>query len=411
MKTYRGKGLGDMYLALVREITRNGKEIPTRHGPCLELPEPVCLQYEEPGHCWMVIPGRGFNPFFALAEVMWILSGNGNVEWISYFNSNMRKFADEGQEDFHGAYGLRIRKWPVSIANYIHLDQLEYVIKKLREDPYSRQAVVSLWDPERDNIQKSKDYPCNNLIYYQLRDGILHQTVVQRSCDLIWGAPHNAVQFSHIHAYVAGCLGAKIGKLTYFVQNLHYYLELYKPTLAKLIELAFDENEQTYQATVKALAVPHFVPISGKGFKLANSGVNQLMRLASDKLVRFCHGETWGFSADTYYWQKTIPEMLWIYRLVKESQFEMRLGICVYIRLLPEPLRELVLMYYEDKTYGISKEVYSTCVRMLDEEKEKDRASKEGKEGSENAATQASDALPASKPPIPSKGDEDSQPG
>jgi thymidylate synthase len=386
MKTYKGKGLGDMYLALVREITRNGKEIPTRHGPCLELAEPVCLEYEGPGHCWMVIPGRVFNPFFALAEVVWILSGNGNVEWISYFNSNMRKFADEGKEDFHGAYGLRIRKWPNNYCSWMHLDQIEWAVKKLQKDPYSRQAVISLWDPDRDNYIPSNDYPCNNLIYYRLRDGVLYQTVVQRSCDLIWGAPHNAVQFSHIHAYVAGALGARIGKLTYVIQNLHYYLELYKPTLANLIAKAFDENEQMYRATVKALAVPSFSPVNERSFEIANESVNQLLSSEGDDLVGFYRRQR-GPKAKAYYWQALIPEMLWIYRMVKETPIGMGLGICSYIMALPDPLCELVLMYYEDKTYGIAKEVHSTCVRMLDEEKEKDRASKEGQEGTQNAAS------------------------
>lgn len=389
MKIYRGKGLGDMYFALVREITRHGREIPTRHGPCLELDEPVCLQYEEPGHCWMVIPGRGFNPFFALAEVIWILSGNGNVEWISYFNSNMRKFADEGKEDFHGAYGLRMRKWPSMIGDYVTVDQLDCAIGKLEKDLYSRQAVVSLWDPELDNVIKSNDYPCNNLIYYRLRDGILHQTVVQRSCDLVWGAPHNAVQFSHIHAYAAGSLGAKIGKLTYVIQNFHYYLELYKPTLANLIERAFDEPEMYYGPTVKAQKHPNFCSVDAAGFS------DSLRRVESAARGRLSLAP----EESHLYWLYTIPEMLWIYRLVKEAPIGgMGLGVCSYIMALAEPLRELVLMYYEDKTYGISKEVYSQCVRMLDEEKVEKRTNKEAKEGSEGSATEGGNPLPSTWP-------------
>src|SRR5271167_1899813 len=117
MKVYTGAGLGDFYFALIREITEHGKKIVTRGQTCLELPESVCLEYTRPGYCWMRIPGRKFNPFFALAEVMWILSGNGNVEWISYFNKQMLAYSD-GKEDFHGAYGLRIRKWPTHYSSF-----------------------------------------------------------------------------------------------------------------------------------------------------------------------------------------------------------------------------------------------------------------------------------------------------
>lgn len=370
MKIYSGNGLGDMYLALVREIARNGREIPTRHGPCLELEEPVCLVYEKPGHCWMTIPGRGFNPFFALAEVVWILSGNGNVEWISYFNSNMKKFADEDQEDFHGAYGIRMRRWPSSTGEYLTLDQLGFAINKLKADSFSRQAVVALWNPEKDNLLKSNDYPCNNLLYFRLRDGVLDQTVIQRSCDLIWGAPHNAVQFSHVHAYVAGSIGAKIGKMNYFIQNLHYYLDLYKLTLAGLIERAFDENEQMYQATVKALGVQEFSAISQERFTQSQDFTLRMLHTDMKYLYKF-------EPLIGGYWDNIIPTMLWIYRSVKEGT-EDSVHLARKILSMPEPLRELALMYYEKCTYGISKEVHSTCVRLLDEKKEKSRTSAEG---------------------------------
>lgn len=379
MKIYRGNGLGDMYFALVREIARNGKEIPTRHGPCLELEEPVCLQYETPGHCWMTIPGRGFNPFFALAEVVWILSGNGNVDWISYFNSNMRMFADGANEEFHGAYGIRMRKWPSSGSNYLHLDQIGLAINKLKLDPFSRQAVVSLWDPEKDNLVVSKDYPCNNLLYYRLRDGVLDQTVIQRSCDLVWGAPHNAVQFSHVHAYVAGSIGAKIGKLNYFIQNLHYYMELYKPTLANLITQAFMEPDLPLMR-VKALAVPGFRPVTQKEFEGVDEDYIEKFLSTPANLIGSFHR-----TGDDY-WNCIIPEMISIYKMVKEHKREVGRtdwdaeDLAKKILALPEPLRELALMYYEDKTYGISKEVHSACVRVLDETEKKSRSSSQSQE-------------------------------
>lgn len=394
MKVYTGNGLGDMYFALVREIARNGKQIPTRHGPCLELDEPVCLRYEMPGHCWMTIPGRGFNPFFALAEVMWILAGNGNVEWISYFNSNMRKFADEGKEEFHGAYGLRMRAWPSNEASYITLDQIGLAIKKLKQDSFSRQAVVSLWDPSRDNLVVSKDYPCNNLLYFRLRDGVLDQTVIQRSCDLVWGAPHNAIQFSHVHAYVAGCLGAKMGRFHYFIQNLHYYLDLYKPTLAKLICQAFDEPEM-YRPTIRALAVPGFGPVTGEEFETHEDYTLHMLHVDMKYLST---AEPRGEG----YWGKILPTMLWIYKMVKEQNPRSFLNgnelvatashIARKILSLPQPLWELALMYYEDKTYGISKEVYSTCVRMLNEKEEESGTSPQAQE--EESVNRGGDSIP-----------------
>lgn len=248
MKVYRGRGLGDFYYQLIRDLMKEGRRVTVRGMDCMEMPDRVCLEYVDPGYCWMRIPGRKWNPFLPLAEIPWILSGNGNVEWISYYSSKMRDFADEGNSDFHGAYGLRIRKYRVpsehrelsSVVEY--LDQISAVVEKLRRDPFSRQAIINLWDPFLDNAIKTKDIPCNNWIAYELRDGVLNQSVVIRSNDLVWGTPVNAVQFTHIHAHVAGMLGVKMGTLTYFIQNLHVYLDLYKPTLANLVERAYDDE-------------------------------------------------------------------------------------------------------------------------------------------------------------------------
>jgi thymidylate synthase len=240
MRVYRGRGIGDVYYEIIRDLMKHGRRVTVRGHDCMEFPDRVVLEYAEPGYCWMCIPGRKWNPFLALAEIPWILSGNGNVEWISYFSSKMRDFAD-GDENFHGAYGLRLRKWPVP-QDKVTTDQIDWVVRKLKADPFSRQAVMMLWNPDMDNFVTSKDYPCNNWVAYELRDGVLNQSVVIRSNDLVWGTPINAVQFTHIHAYVAGLLGAKMGTLTYFIQNLHVYIDQYKSTLANLVEQAYDEE-------------------------------------------------------------------------------------------------------------------------------------------------------------------------
>lgn len=396
MKTYSGHGLGDFYFALVREIARNGKQILTRHGTCLELEEPVCLNYESPGYCWMVIPGRNFNPFFALAEVVWILSGNGNVEWIAYYNKNMRKFADGDREDFNGAYGLRMRRWPsTQLASYVTIDQLSIAIDKLKREPLSRQAVISLWDPERDNLLKSNDFPCNNVVYLRLRNGVVDQTVVQRSCDLIWGAPYNAVQFSHIHAYLAGCLGAKIGKLTYIIQNLHYYEELYKDTLHNLLERAFDESEVGGKPLVRAECAQGFSAVTDEEFQHVHLKVEKIRAFKTDK-PRELPNPKWPPSANDY-WMGIIPKMLTIFRWVKEPGWQYGpYWVADEILGLPSPFMELALNYYEQCTYGMSKEVYSTCVRLLDDAKEKGRTNTETKEGpGTEGPREADNAIPS----------------
>lgn len=333
MKIYSGAGLGDFYYQLVRDVTEYDRKIKTDDGDCIELPFPVVFEYEKPGYCWMRIPNRKFNPFFALAEVIWILSGNGNVRWISHFNKNIARFADEGSEDFHGAYGKRIRHWPGSLYSGMSIDQLSMAVDKLKKDQYSRRAVISLWDVEADNLMKSNDYPCNNMVYYTFRDGILDQTVVIRSNDLIWGTPYNAVQFTHLHALVAGMLGAKMGKFVYFVQNLHYYMDLYKTTLSHVLECAFEKE------TLGAECAPSFDTVTMEGFEIAEQAVNGILKPTNGV---DCLG------VGTGYWGHTIPKMILIHELHRKQNKTALIEDLV--SSLGQPFADLVFTFYDKES-------------------------------------------------------------
>jgi thymidylate synthase len=370
MRTYVGNGIGDMYFELVRDLTNNGREVSVRGQHCLEFTEPVTLVFERPGHCWMNIPGRKWNPFFALAEIVWILTGNGNVDWISYFNSNMRMFADEGKKEFHGAYGLRLRHWAgVAVApnevrageecDWALVDQIEEAVGKLRKDPYTRQAVISLWDPVRDNQDVSKDYPCNNLVYYSLRDELLEQTVVIRSNDLVWGTPYNAFQFSHLHALVAGEAGVDMGKFHYVIQNLHYYYDLYKPTLAHLLEKAFDGEP------IKALAVPGFYPVTDAEIAQLRDNVESILKVYRDDLPE--EGQTPVHFPGGGYWNQVISQMIWIYTVLRERKLvnTSMEYIAERVTMLGSPLVELILDFYSGTENVWAQTVVEECQKVL----------------------------------------------
>ena len=78
------------------------------------------------------------------AEALWILSGDNKVETIAPYNKNIKQFSDDGII-FQGAYGPRI------------ISQLDYVIESLRKDRESRQAVLTIWNPNpKPSIEELK---------------------------------------------------------------------------------------------------------------------------------------------------------------------------------------------------------------------------------------------------------------
>jgi len=174
----------------------------------------------------------------------------GGADFITFYNSSISQFLDPGIPYFNAAYGKRVRHWgyreepwrslPYLVSTgqapeSVEIDQLDHVIRKIQGDEHTRQAAVCLWDVVKDNYTVSKDYPCNNIIYFSQREGKLNVVVVIRSNDLVWGTPYNMCQFVHLQALIAGSLGLTVGTFTVMCSNLHYYKNLYPDALESVI--------------------------------------------------------------------------------------------------------------------------------------------------------------------------------
>lgn len=191
----------------------------SRNGPVLVAPGPVLSTYLRPWERVLFDARRDCNPVFHLMEAIWMLAGQQDVEWLSQFNSNISRYADDGV--MNGAYGFRWR------SQFGGIDQIRYVVATLRNDPNSRRAVINMWDPAQDINPDWKDVPCNTTIYFDLRGGKLNMTVCCRSNDAIWGCyGANVVHFSMLQEYIAAFLQRPIGVYRQFSNNFHIYTEL-----------------------------------------------------------------------------------------------------------------------------------------------------------------------------------------
>ncbi len=240
----------------IKQLVR--EECP-RDKPVIEFIEPVSITVEEPWNCWLTWNNRKMNPFFAAAEIFWILSGDSSVGWITRFNKNMRSFADEGATHFNAAYGQRIRKFDLLGQS---VDQLTSVVTRLKQDRNTRRAAMGLWDPHWDNTD-SNDIACNNMVYFSIRDDKLHTTTIIRSNDFIWGTPYNMIQFQHLAMLVAGEYNQTAkgrdslerGSHTIIAINLHVYKELYNETLSRMnqggLVTGFDQEFCNQQVGLK----------------------------------------------------------------------------------------------------------------------------------------------------------------
>ncbi len=175
---------------------------------------------QDPRQRWVVARQPALNPAFAIAEVIWILSGRRDSAFLNYWNSQLPKFAGSGKI-YHGAYGFRLR-------HQFRIDQLERAYQALLHNPDGRQVVLQIWDPRADFPDSrgrpvNPDIPCSISSLLKIRDGKLEWMQVIRSNDLFRGVPYNFIQFTSIQEVLAGWLGIELGSYNQLSDSLHLY--------------------------------------------------------------------------------------------------------------------------------------------------------------------------------------------
>lgn len=163
---------------------------------------------------WSLPLGTGRRPSrrIAATETLQLIGGyadHDRTAALSPFFASLR----EPSGRFHGAYGDRVR------------DQVGRAVAKLRRDPDTRQAVVTLWDPWLDNMPDKKDYPCTIAIGFERRErpARLEMNVTMRSQDVWLGTPYDIFQFSQLQQTVAACLQLETGVYRHTTWSTHIY--------------------------------------------------------------------------------------------------------------------------------------------------------------------------------------------
>ena len=178
------------------------------------------MSIAQPTQRWVTSRMPAINVAFAIAEVVWIITGRNDSAFLNYFNRQLPKYAGQG-ETYHGAYGHRLR-------NHLGVDQLDRAYQALRVKPSSRQIVLQIWDgridlPSSLGQEASSDIPCNLASILKVRDGKLEWMQIMRSNDVYRGLPYNIIQFTTLQEVMAGWLGLELGEYNQISNSLHVY--------------------------------------------------------------------------------------------------------------------------------------------------------------------------------------------
>lgn len=216
MIAIEAKTVNEMYQSMLSTIIAHGEVVKPRDLPTREL-RPLVVRLENSLSNIITLKTRKLNYSFMVAEWLWMAWGRQDVEMIGHYNAQLPKFSDDGKT-FFGAYGIRIA------------EQLQYVISTLKNDPDSRQAMMSLWRP---NPPKTKDVPCTSLMQFMIRNAKLEAIVTMRSSDVWLGIPYDVFNFTRIQAGIAAELGIAPGSITLQLGSSH----IYEPDVGKAWEV------------------------------------------------------------------------------------------------------------------------------------------------------------------------------
>ena len=189
-------------------IKFHGSEVTVRGMKTKEL-EDVTFEFSSPHFCWAYGLRKSMKHAIGVAEAMQLIGAFSDPVRMCEIAPNMKAFLDGGI--FKGAYGIRAGA------------QIDKIVELLKNDPETRQAVITLRDPYRDLFEKSKDVPCTIAMSFRIRNGKLNMTTHMRSNDLVWGFPYDVIQFSLLQMTIAEELGIENGIYTHHADSLHIY--------------------------------------------------------------------------------------------------------------------------------------------------------------------------------------------
>lgn len=152
-------------------------------------------------------------------ELLWFLKGETNIEYLRENKVTIwDEWADE-KGDLGRVYGAQWKDWRKPDGGSI--DQIEEVIRSIRENPESRRHLVCAWNPGELHLMALP--PCHALFQFYVADGKLSCQLYQRSADLFLGVPFNIASYALLTMMIAKICNLQAYEFVHTFGDLHLY--------------------------------------------------------------------------------------------------------------------------------------------------------------------------------------------
>jgi len=174
-------------------------------------------------------------------DVVAVINDDGEMpEWLpvsskdleEYFEQFFKREKPEGVEYTYGErlFGLKLG-FPARVKEYIQpqmlkeasivLDQIDFIIKKLKSKKFTRRAIAVTWRHEID--VDSENPPCLVEIVWNVKNDKLYQTCTFRSHDIFGAWLFNVFALRKLQKDIARELEIELGSLIILSISAHIY--------------------------------------------------------------------------------------------------------------------------------------------------------------------------------------------
>ena len=210
MRVIRAPSIGRAHEQVIQMILEKGWVLNTEDDEATVEFEEIAMQVDTP-----------------LAEPMVSQHSRFQQKFVEQYAKDLLNGSHASFEyDYHG----RLFDWGEKLSvdgQPVHVDQISYIVEKIRSSPNTRRAIAITWNPVID--EKLDDCPCLQLVQCVLREEKLHMKVIFRSNDMLTAAGANMYALVQLQKSIADKLGVSCGTYThislvphiYFVRDIH----------------------------------------------------------------------------------------------------------------------------------------------------------------------------------------------